>query len=202
MAAKKLQSAIVSLVVLLSSASVTAAASSRVLEKMMPFYGGTLSGDDTSLLLLFQKIEVIAGSSISAAFRLWNPSLDLTPVESSRAGSLGVIQIGYVRRSWLRACASTRTVFPREHIDITYDPHFLLSYVSHTIAEDDLKPQDWTSILESGTLGLAVAALASSSDTLRAMARSTLAITLSKIEVSYFHFFARRKFQHFVSFRF
>lgn len=174
-----------------------AAASSRVLEKMMPFYGGTLSTDDTSLLLLFQKIEVIGGNSISAAFRLWNPSLDLTPVESSRAGSLGVIQVGYVRRSWLRACASTRTVFPREHVDITYDPHFLLSYLSHTIAEDDLKPQDWTSILESGTLGLAVAALASSSNTLRAMARSTLAITLSKIEVCCSFFLIAQKGSNF-----
>lgn len=88
-----------------------------------------------------------------------------------------------VRGFELGACASARTVFPKEHTDITYDPYFLLSYLSHMIAEDDLKPTDWVSILESGVLGLAVASLASTSSSLRALARSTLALTLNKIEV-------------------
>jgi hypothetical protein len=182
--AKKIQSSILSLVFALSSSSVTACASARAVEKLMPFYGGTLSSDDTALIVLFQKIELVAGGTISTAFSRWNPSLDQSPVEATRAGSLAALQTGYVHRAYLRICASSRTTFPREHSEITYDPHFLLPYLQHTIAEDELKGQDWINILESGVLGLAIAGLASSSPSVRANSRSVLASTLTKLQVS------------------
>ncbi|ORY47184.1 ribosome 60S biogenesis N-terminal-domain-containing protein [Leucosporidium creatinivorum] len=181
-ATRKAQSAIIRLVIALSTSSIQAAASSRVLEKLMPFYGGTLSADDAALVDLFQRIEIVSGASISIAFRSWNPALDDSPLESSRAASLGLVQSGYVRRAWLRVCASSRTTFPKEHAEITYDPHFLLPFVAHTIAEDELKAADWTTILESGVLAVVVAALGSSSDSTRLVARGALKTALVKLE--------------------
>jgi hypothetical protein len=182
-ATRKAQSAVIRLVIALSTSSIQAAASSRVLDKLMPFYGGTLSADDAALVDLFQRIEIVSGASLSIAFRSWNPSLDESPLESSRAASLGLVQSGYVRRAWLRVCASSRTTFPKEHAEITYDPHFLLPFVGHTIAEDELKAADWTSILESGVLAVVIAALGSSSESTRSIARGALKTALVKLEV-------------------
>lgn len=186
-ATRKAQSAIIRLVIALSTSSIQAAASSRVLEKLIPFYGGTLSADDAALVDLFQRIEIVSGASVSIAFRSWNPSLDDSPLESSRAASLGLVQSGYVRRAWLRVCASSRTTFPKEHAEITYDPHFLLPFVAHTIAEDELKAADWIAILESGVLAVVVAALGSSSDSTRLIARGALKTALIKLEVRTLH---------------
>lgn len=180
---KKVQSAVVSLVFTLAKSSISAAASSKIVEKLMPFYAGTLSSDDKAIVDLFQRAELVAGGSISAAFRHWNSSLDQSPIEATRAGSLAVLQPGYVRRSWLRVCASTRTQFPKEHADITYDPHFLLSFFAHTIAEDEFKAQDWINMLDSGVLGIAIAALASTAPSVRGTARSALATALVKLQV-------------------
>lgn len=180
---KKVQSAVVSLVFMLAKSSISAAASSKIVEKLMPFYAGTLSSDDKAIVDLFQRAELVAGGSISAAFRHWNSSLDQSPIEATRAGSLAVLQPGYVRRSWLRVCASTRTQFPKEHADITYDPHFLLSFFAHTIAEDEFKAQDWINMLDSGVLGIAIAALASTAPSVRGTARSALATALVKLQV-------------------
>jgi hypothetical protein len=174
----------VRLVVALATSSLAAAASSRLIEKLMPFYGGTLSANDVALVDLFQRLEVVGGGSISVAFKSWNPSLDQSPLENTRTASLAGVQSGYVRRSSLRVCASTMTTFPKEHADITYDPHFLLPYVAHTIAEDELKGQDWITILESGVLGVVVAALASSAASTRMVARAALKNALVKLEVS------------------
>lgn len=181
--AKLHQSTIVSLVVALASSALSVASSSRVVEKLMPFYGGTLSADDATLVDLFQRIELVSGGSISVALRQWNPALDDAPLESTRAGSLATLQLGYARRSWLRVCASTATEFPKEHLDITYDPNFLLPFLAQTITEDELKAQDWIGIVETGALSLAVAALASSSAGNRLLARVTLQQTEKKIEV-------------------
>lgn len=178
-----MQSTIVRLAVSIARSSVSAAATSRAVEKLMPLYGGTLSTDDRLLLNLFQRIELTVGHPLSVAFRKWNPSLDQSPPESTRAGTLAALQVGYVRRSWLRACASTRTTFPVEHANITYDPEFLLPFLSHAIVEEELKASDWLGFLETGVLGLAVAALASSSPSLCRLAQSTLADSLVKIEV-------------------
>lgn len=181
--ARKHQTALIRLVIALSFSSIPAAAGARVIEKMMPFYGGTLSDDDQSLLDLFQRIELVVGGSVSIAMRAWNPSLDLSPPETSRAGTFAALQLGYVRRSWLRVSSSSRTVFPAEHANITYDPRFLLPLLCHAIAEEEMKGADWLGILETGVLGLAVAALASSSNSLRSMAQATLANVLVKVEV-------------------
>lgn len=183
--ARRQQSALIKLVVALALSSIQAASSSRVIEKLMPFYGGTLSADDQSLLDLFQRIELVTGTSVSSALRAFNPSLDLSPPETTRAGTLAALQLGYVRRSWLRICASSRTVFPSEHSSITYDPRFLLPFLRHTIAEEELKGTDWLGILETGVLGIAVAALASSSTSLRSMGQATLADVLVKVAVSH-----------------
>ena len=173
----------ISLVVALATSALASAATSRVVERLMPFYGGTLSSDDAMLVDLFQRIELISGGSISVALRQWNPALDESPLESTRAGSLAAIQPGYARRSWLRVCASSATQFPKEHAEITYDPEFLLSYLSQTIVEDELKGQDWNALVETGALSLAVAALASSSTSTRLTARVTLLQAEKKLEV-------------------
>ena len=152
----------------------------------MPFYGGTLSFDDKSILDLFHRIEIIIGNPLSVAFRKFNPSLDpQSPPESTRAATLAALEVSYVKRSWLRACASTRTVFPTEHERITYDPEFLLGLLSQTIVEEELKISDWLAFLETGILGLAIAALGSSSIGLRRLAQATLADTLVKVQVSF-----------------
>lgn len=150
----------------------------------MPFYGGTLSEDDVALLALFQRVELATGSSVAIALRVWNPSLDLSPPETTRAGTLAALQLGYVRRAWLRVSASGRTVFPVEHASISYDPRFLLPFLAHTIADEELKGVDWLGMLETGVLGVAIAALSSSSASLRSIAQSTLADVLVKIAVS------------------
>lgn len=182
-AAKSHQSAIITLVVTLATSALASAASSRVVEKLMPFYGGTLSADDALLVDLFQRIELVSGGSISVALRQWNPALDESPLESTRAANLAALQLGYARRSWLRVCASSATPFPKEHRDITYDPEFLLPFLSQTIIEDELKGQDWNALIETGALSLAVAALASSSASVRLTARVTLLQAVKKLEV-------------------
>ena len=184
-AARNAQSAIVGLVVALSRASILAAASTRVVEKLMPFYGGTLSRDDRSILNLFHRIEIIIGNPLSVAFRKFNPSLDpQSPPESTRASTLAALEINYVKRSWLRACSSSRTSFLAEHQRITYDPEFLLGLLSQTIVEEELKISDWLAFLETGILGLAIAALGSSSPGLRRLAQATLADAIVKVQVS------------------
>lgn len=185
-ASRKIQTALLRLVVALSNSSLAAAVSSRVVEKLMPFYGGTLSADDTMLLDLFQRLELVGGGSISIAFKAWNPSLEQAPLENSRAASLANAQASYARRSWLRICASSRTTFPKEHADITYDSQFLLQFVAHTIAEDEVKAADWIAILETGVLGILVAALASSSASTRLVARGAIKVALTKLEVRSF----------------
>lgn len=181
---RKVQFAVLSLIGSLSDSSIAAASSCRIVERLVPFYGGTLSSDDVALLDLFQRVELLGGVSISAAFRTWNPSLEGTPIEGSRAGSLASLQPSYVHRTCLRVCASSKTPFPKEHAEITYDPAFLLPFLSHSISEDDFKAQDWINLLESGVLGLPIAALAASSDMVRLAARTALANTLTKLAVS------------------
>ena len=175
------QSAIIGLVVALSHSSILSASSTRVVEKLMPFYGGTLSSDDKSILNLFHRIEIIIGNPLSVAFRKFNPSLD--------PSTLSALSVNYVKRSWLRSCASTRTIFPQEHERITYDSEFMLGLLSQTIVEEELKISDWLALLETGILGLAIAALGSSESGLRRLAQATLADTLVKVQVRLIHFF-------------
>lgn len=58
-----------------------------------------------------------------------------------------------------------------------------MGIVAALAEEDELKPQEWTTLLESGVLGTAVAALASSETGLRGLARTALAALLRKIQV-------------------
>lgn len=182
--ARRHQSVVIRLVIALSSSSIPAAAAARVVEKLVPFYGATLSTDDQLILTLFHRVELVTGTSLSIALRAWNSSLELGPPEATRAGTLAALQVGYVRRSWSRVCASTRTTFPTEYANITYDPTFILPFLQRVIAEEEMKGQDWLSLLESGVLGIAIAALASTSTSLRTIAQATLADTLIKIQVS------------------
>lgn len=185
-AARRTQAAIVQLVCALASKSLASAVSTRVVEKMVALYGGTLSAEDASLLALFGQIEQAGGASISLALRSWNPALDDAPLESSRAAALAVAQPGYAKRAWLRAFASSRTSFPKEHAEITYDPRFLVPFLWHTLSQDDLKPGDWMRLVENGLLSLLLAALASSDDGLRQTARAALKVALAKLEKATF----------------
>ncbi|BGP19579.1 hypothetical protein JCM10213_001382 [Rhodosporidiobolus nylandii] len=171
-----------SLILALSSTSASAAASSRAAERLIPFYRATLSAQDRALLSLFQRIELASGQSVSPVLRGWNPSTDAsTLLDGSRVGALGAAQRAYTRRSWARAFASSRTSFTPEEDAKTYDPRFLIAFVAALVEEDELKPQDWTTVLESGALGTVVASLASSEASMRLMARATLAGLAKKI---------------------
>lgn len=182
-AAEQSRSAMLRLVVALAASSIAAAASSRLVEKLMPFYGGTTSFDDVTLFDLFQRVELVGGTSVAVAFRQWDPSLDQSPLESTRAAALAALQNTYIRRCWTRACASSRTKLSKEHNEATYDPNFILAYLRQTLVDDELKPQEWTGILESGVLGVALTGLASSAASVRLLSRATLATALKKVEV-------------------
>ena len=172
------------LVLALATSSVTAAANARVVDRLVPFYHGTLSTMDRALLDLFQRVELVSGSSISPALKAWNPSTDSTALlDGTRVGALGAAQKTFVRRSWARAFASSRTVYSSAEDERTYDPLFIVGFVAALAEEDELKPQEWTTLLESGVLGTVVAALASSSEGLRGLARATLAMVLKTIQV-------------------
>ncbi|GAA5853484.1 hypothetical protein JCM9279_007252 [Rhodotorula babjevae] len=167
----------------LASTSVTAAANARVVDRLVPFYRGTLSTGDRALLDLFQRVELVSGSSISPALKAWNPSTDSTALlDGTRIGALGAAQKTFVRRSWARAFASSRTVYSTAENERTYDPLFIVGFVAALAEEDELKPQEWTTLLESGVLGTVVSALASSSEGLRGLARATLATVLKTIQ--------------------
>ncbi|GAA5902398.1 hypothetical protein JCM8208_007278 [Rhodotorula glutinis] len=171
------------LVLALATSSVTAAANARVVDRLVPFYHGTLSTMDRALLDLFQRVELVGGSSISPALKAWNPSTDSTALlDGTRVGAIGAAQKAFVRRSWARAFASSRTVYSSAEDERTYDPLFIVGLVAALAEEDELKPQEWTTLLESGVLGTVVAALASSSEGLRGLARATLAMVLKAIQ--------------------
>ncbi|BGP34984.1 hypothetical protein JCM10296v2_006808 [Rhodotorula toruloides] len=176
-------SSALALVLALASSSPTAAANARSVERLVPFYRGTLSPIDCSLLDLFQRIELVSGASISPALRNWAPSVDSASLlDGTRIAAIAASQKTFIRRSWARAFASTRTLFAAEDDAKTYDPHFIVPFVAALADEDDLKPQEWTTLLESGMLGTVVAALASSDNGLRGLARSALAALLKKAE--------------------
>lgn len=169
----------------LSSSSPLSAAAVRVVDKLIPFYGGTLSEDDRTKLALFQKIEYTSQVPISPSLVGWNPTADLSPLEPSRLAALGAVQTAFIKRACLRVCASSSTIFPEDHDAITYDPVFFLSFVEQAIAHDELKLSDWIAIVESGALSVTVAALASSSTSHRLVARATIQALLKKLEVSW-----------------
>ncbi|CEQ40970.1 SPOSA6832_02649, partial [Sporobolomyces salmonicolor] len=176
-------SSAIELVLALALQSPFAAANARTADQLIPFYRGTLSSTDRALLDLFQRIELVSGSSLSPSLKAWNPSTDSTTLlDGSRIGALGATQKPFVRRSWLRAFASSRLEYSTDDDSKTYDPRFLIGFVLGLVEEDELKVQEWTILLESGVLGTVVAALAASAPSLRAMARATLATTLKKIE--------------------
>ncbi|GAA5826641.1 hypothetical protein JCM11251_002831 [Rhodosporidiobolus azoricus] len=175
---------VLSLILALSASSASAAANARAAERLIPFYRGTLSSLDRSILALFQRTELASGQSVSPVLKSWNPSAAdsaATLLDGSRISALGASQRAFVRRSWARAFASVRTVYTAEQDEKAYDPRFLLSFVAALIEEDDLKPQEWTTLLESGALGTVVASLASSEASMRVVARATLAKLLKKI---------------------
>lgn len=176
---------VLALVITLASSSPTAAANARSVERLVPFYRGTLSAVDRSLLDLFQRIELVGGVSISPALRNWAPSVDAASLlDGTRIAAIAASQKTFVRRSWARAFASARTSFAGDEDGKTYDPRFVVAFVAALADEDELKPQEWTTLLESGMVGTVVAALASSSGGLRGLARSALAALLKKAEVS------------------
>ncbi|BGO95132.1 hypothetical protein NBRC10512_006416 [Rhodotorula toruloides] len=176
-------SSALALVLALASSSPTAAANARSVERLVPFYRGTLSPGDRSLLDLFQRIELVSGASVSPALRNWAPSIDSASLlDGTRIAAIAASQKTFVCRSWARAFASTRTSSAAEDDARTYDPHFIVPFVAALADEDDLKLQEWTTLLESGMLGTVVAALASSDNGLRGLARSALAALLKKAE--------------------
>lgn len=183
----------------LASTSVAAAANARTVERLMPFYRGTAHEQDRSLLDLFQKIELMSPASISPAFRGWIPTSERDiSLDGTRVGALSVADKKAIRRSWARAFASSRTLGTSASKPVsdaaagsadveatgTYDPVFLTSFVATLIEEDEMKPQDWTTLLESGVLGTVVASLASSSPGLRGIARTALSGLAQRIKVS------------------
>ncbi|GAA5837662.1 hypothetical protein JCM3766R1_000547 [Sporobolomyces carnicolor] len=173
----------VELVLALSAQSPSAAGNARSVERLVPFYRGTLSPLDQSLFALFRSIERSRSSSLSSLFAAWNPSMDSTTLlDGTRIGALGAVRKAFVRRSWLRAFASTRNVYTTEEDAKTYDPRFLVAFTLALIEEDTLKPQEWTTLLESGVVGTVIAALAAADDGLRTMARATLALMHKKVE--------------------
>ncbi|GAA6009612.1 hypothetical protein JCM10207_004124 [Rhodosporidiobolus poonsookiae] len=178
-----------SLILALSTSSASGAANARAAERLIPFYRGTLSAQDMALLALFQRIELAlpVGQSVSPVLKGWNPSAAgedgaATLLDGSRIAALGAASRPAVRRSWSRAFASTRTEYTPEDDQRTYDPRFVLGFVAALVQEDELKPQEWTTLLESGALGTVVAALASSEKSTRLVARATLGALLQKIE--------------------
>ncbi|GAA6043934.1 hypothetical protein JCM8097_000909 [Rhodosporidiobolus ruineniae] len=179
-------SAVLSLVLALASSSASAAANSRAAERLIPFYRGTLSATDRALLSLFQRVELASGQSVSPVLRQWNPSTSAdaaaTLLDGTRVATLGASSKPFVRRSWSRAFASTRQVYSAEDDAKTYDPRFLLAFVGALAVEDEMKPQEWTTLLESGALGTVVASLTASEPSARLMARATLSTLLKKIQ--------------------
>ncbi|GAA5853151.1 hypothetical protein JCM8547_000217 [Rhodosporidiobolus lusitaniae] len=172
------------LVLALSSSSPSAASSARTANRLIPFYRGTLSTLDRSLLTLFQRIELVSGQSISPVLKRWNPSLPdaAATLDGTRVGALGAAQRAFTRRSWSRAFASSRTDYSEKDDEKTYDPRFVVGFVLAMVEEEELKVQEWTAVLESGALGTVVASLASSEEGLRLMARATLAALFRKIK--------------------
>ncbi|GAA5910073.1 Urb1p [Sporobolomyces salmoneus] len=173
----------VKLVLALAAQSPSAAGNARSVERLIPFYRGTLSSLDRSFFDLFLRIEQSSSSSVSPLFASWNPSTDSTTLlDGTRIGALGAVRKPFVRRSWLRAFASTRIVYAKEEDSKTYDPRFLVAYALSLIEEESLKPQEWTTFLESGVLGTVIASLAATDNGLRKMARTTLALMYKKVE--------------------
>ncbi|GAA5926014.1 Urb1p [Sporobolomyces koalae] len=174
----------IKLALALAAQSPLAAGSARAIDRLLPFYRGTVSPFDRSLLNLFVLIERSGTSSATVAFKSWNPSTDSsTLLDGTRVGALGALRKAFIRRSWARAFASTRISYTTEEDETTYDPRFIVAFVLALVEEDDLKPQEWTTFLESGALGTVVAALASTDDGLRRMARATCALMYKKVEL-------------------
>ncbi|KAM0750489.1 hypothetical protein T439DRAFT_302525 [Meredithblackwellia eburnea MCA 4105] len=177
---------VIDLVVALGSSSLEAAAASRLVEKMMPLYGGSVAAKDVALVALFQQVELASGAPVGSAFRGWKPALDDVPLESTRLASVTALPASTLRRSWIQVMESRSGAWPVDQSSSTYDPNFLLPFILRIIIEDELKGQDWVALLESGGLSLLVAALASSSRGTRLTARAGLAQACKKIEASAF----------------
>ncbi|GAA5877773.1 hypothetical protein JCM3774_000753 [Rhodotorula dairenensis] len=174
--------AVLEFVLALASTSIASAANARSVERLVPFYRGTLAARDRTMLDLFQRIEMMSSASISPILRGWIPTSEPdVSLDGTRIGALAVADKKAIRRSWARAFASSRTQYSAAEDAKTYDPVFLVSFLAALVDEDEMKPQDWTVLLESGVLGTAVAALASSSLALRGLARATLAALAERI---------------------
>ncbi|SCV67542.1 BQ2448_5153 [Microbotryum intermedium] len=176
----------IQLIAALARASWAAAASCRLVDQLMPIYGGSTSAQDVVILQIFRRIELERAGSINSASKVWSPDPgDRTPDEN-RCAALHRIDQHLMRETWLRACASTMPRFIGAANSLAYDPAFLLPFVSHTIAEDDLTAADWGILLESGALGVPIAALASPSPGIRQLASSTLHTALSRSQACLF----------------
>ncbi|GAA5984401.1 hypothetical protein JCM10908_003333 [Rhodotorula pacifica] len=175
--------AVLEFILALASTSIASAANARSVERLVPFYRGTLSPRDRSLLDLFQRVEMMSPASISPILRAWFPTSEPdVSLDGTRIGALAVADKKAIRRSWARAFASSRVQDTATDNSRTHDPAFLIGYLAALVDEDDMKPQDWTLLLESGVLGTAVAALASSSSALRGLARAALAALAERIK--------------------
>ncbi|KDE02566.1 hypothetical protein MVLG_06882 [Microbotryum lychnidis-dioicae p1A1 Lamole] len=174
------------LIAALARASWTAAVSCRLVDRLMPIYGATTSAQDVVILEIFQRLELEHAGSINAASRSWSPDTGNRMLDKNRCASLHHLDPRLMRNAWLQACGSALPHTSGVVNFPAYDPGFLLPFVSHTMAEDELKAADWTNLLESGALGIPIAALASPSPNMRQLASSTLQAALSKSRASVF----------------
>ncbi|KAM0791109.1 hypothetical protein ACM66B_004398 [Microbotryomycetes sp. NB124-2] len=181
--ATRLQQATIELVLALSKASLRSAASNRVVEKLVPLYGGTLTSLDKQMLDVFRGVELVGGQSVALVLRAWSASRDGVALSDTNGVSCltGLSPVS-LRRSCVAICASSKTPRSTDHDDSTYDPDFLLPFVCSIVMNDELKVHDWVALLESGALSLPVAALASSREASRLVARATLGRAISKLE--------------------
>ncbi|KAK4052637.1 hypothetical protein OIO90_004265 [Microbotryomycetes sp. JL221] len=180
-----LQQATIELILALSNSSLQSAAANRIIDKLVPLYGGTMSVLDRQMLRLFQRVELVSGSSIAFALRAWSPgsdALSTTPLDGHGVTTLSALIESPLRQCCVRICASSRMVFTPEQDSNAYDPDFLLPLISSVVLYEELRVHDWVVLLESGALSLPVAALASSNDQTRLLARATLARAINKLE--------------------
>ncbi|KAK4046329.1 hypothetical protein OIV83_006159 [Microbotryomycetes sp. JL201] len=178
-----LQKKIVEFVLVLAKASLASAASNRIVEKLLPLYRGTLAHLDQQMLDVFRSVELVAGESLALALRAWSPTSDAVGLsDPNSVASLTGLSPVALRRCCVCICSSSKMSSLPEADASTYDPAFLLPLVSSIVLNDDLKVHDWVAILEGGALSLPIAALASSREATRLIARATLGRAITKLE--------------------
>lgn len=173
-------------------ASTYASCKPNFIEPLLPLYRATLSSADQTILGMFQTFEQNRKISSASLLRSWAPNGIVGGQRASDClsgldgGKVFATCTNFPLRRGLTALVVDDSVQAQaEEGANLYDPAFVLPLFALTLSES-LNGLDWVEILRSNVLGLAVCAMSSRDEGMRAIGSYCLARSFALVSVSHF----------------